>query len=27
LFFGCRKPSEDFMYEKEWQVSQQRIST
>ncbi|PTD01653.1 NADPH-cytochrome P450 reductase [Fusarium culmorum] len=19
LFFGCRKPSEDFMYEKEWQ--------
>jgi len=21
LFFGCRKPTEDFMYEKEWEVS------
>jgi NADPH-ferrihemoprotein reductase len=26
LFFGCRKSSEDFLYEKEWKVSQSMAS-
>jgi sulfite reductase alpha subunit-like flavoprotein len=27
LFFGCRKQSEDFLYEKEWEVSQANTHT
>jgi NADPH-ferrihemoprotein reductase len=27
LFFGCRKQSEDFLYEKEWEVSQANTRT
>lgn len=27
LFFGCRKQSEDFLYEKEWEVSQSQHPT
>jgi NADPH-ferrihemoprotein reductase len=27
LFFGCRKSTEDFMYQKEWQVRQHRTQS